>query len=491
MLKQTLSQKLLQKLSPQQIQLMKLLQVTTLELEQRIKSEIEENPALEEGEDDYESDEDFSEGDNEFDNTNDDDTTSENDNEREFDIDMYFDDDTPDYKLHVNNKSADDEERQIPFASGKSFHEHLLDQLALKNIEEELKTLAEYLIGNLDDDGYLRRELKAIVNDLLFSQNKKVSLEQLQEALKVVQDLEPTGIGARSLQECLIIQLQKNELKDEVIHKAIHLLEAYFEQFTKKHYDKIMAKMDIEEEELKDIIEEITRLNPKPGGSLKESNTPGQTIIPDFILMADGEELTLNLNQRNAPDLRISNGYKDLLKTYHDSKKKDKNMSDAYHFVKQKIDAAKWFIDAINQRQQTLTLTMQAIAEYQKDYFITGDETKLKPMILKDIADKIGLDISTISRVVNSKYVRTNYGTFLLKTFFSESLSTDSGEEVSTREVKKILQDNIDAEDKSKPLTDEALAALLNEKGYNIARRTVAKYREQLGLPVARLRKEL
>jgi RNA polymerase sigma-54 factor len=486
MLKQTLSQKLLQKLSPQQIQLMKLLQVTTLELDQRIKSEIEENPALEEGAEDYEQD-DFGSTENE----NDDNFEDNSENERDYDLDMYFDDDTPDYKLHVNNKGRDDDEKQVPFASGKSFHEALLDQLALKNINERERQLAEYLVGNLDDDGYLRRELKAIVNDLIFSQNISTSVSELELILEIVQDLEPTGVGARDLQECLVLQLLKAEPKDEYTEKAIYLLENLFEQFTKKHYDKIMAKMDIEEDDLRELIDIVTRLNPKPGGSLKESSEPRQTIIPDFNLMADNDELTLTLNHRNAPDLRISNSYKDLMKTYAESKKKDKGMSEAYNFVKQKIDSARWFIDAINQRQQTLTLTMQAIAEFQRDYFLTGDETKLKPMILKDIAEKIDLDISTVSRVVNSKYVRTNYGTFLLKTFFSESLSTDTGEEVSTREVKKILQDSIDAEDKAKPLTDEALAKLLKDKGYNIARRTVAKYREQLGLPVARLRKEL
>jgi len=488
MLRQSLSQKLLQKLSPQQIQLMKLLQVTTLELEQRIKSEIEENPALEEGADNFEEDE-FGSAENEYDNQE---TEGENqDQERDFDLDMYFDDDTPDYKLHVNNKSQDDEEKSIPFASGSTFHEVLIDQLNLKNISEREKMLAEYLVGNLDDDGYLRRELKAIVNDLIFTQNINTSTAELELILAIVQDLDPIGVGARNLQECLLIQLQKNEYKDYIIEKAIYLVENLFEQFTKKHYDKIMAKMDIDEEELKEIIEEITRLNPKPGGSVKDSNSPGQTIVPDFTLIADGEELQLSLNQRNAPELKISHAYKDLLKTYSESKKKEKSMTEAFQFVKQKIDSAKWFIEAINQRQQTLTFTMQAIADFQREYFLTGDETKLKPMILKDIAEMVNLDISTISRVVNSKYVRTNYGTFLLKTFFSESLSTDSGEEVSTREVKKILQDNVEAEDKSKPLTDDALAALLNDKGYNIARRTIAKYREQLGIPVARLRKEL
>ena len=480
MLRQTLQQKLLQKLSPQQIQLMKLLQVPTVELEQRIKEELEANPALDEGReeiaDEYSDDQDFDEG-----------TESRED----FDIDEYFDDDTPDYKTGVRNKGTGDDDKHIPLGSGKSFQEGLSSQLGMRILTDQQKIIAENLIGNLDDDGYLRRDLNAVVNDMAFSQNIMTTLDELEEVLFVIQQLDPPGVGARELRECLLIQLKRIENPSWEQALAIVVIEDYFELFSKKHYKKIIEKLDLEGEEmLKGAISEIVKLNPKPGNSMKDTSKTMQHVVPDFIVTVEDDELKLQLNQRNAPQLRVSKEYLEMLKGYA-ADKSDKKNKDAVLFVKQKIDSAKWFIDAIKQRQNTLTVTMTAILEHQKEYFLTGDEIKLKPMILKDIAEVVGMDISTISRVANSKYVQSPYGTFLLKTFFSESLSTESGEEVSTREVKKILQDAIDAEDKRKPLTDEKIASLLKEKGYNIARRTVAKYREILNIPVARMRKEL
>lgn len=478
MLKQTLQQKLLQKLSPQQIQLMKLLQVPTVELEQRIKEELEANPALDEG----------VEREDEFDEFEQEETRTE----EEFDISDYLDDDdTPDYKLSVSNKGRDDDDKDIPLGSGSTFRDLLIAQLGLRSLDEEESMLAENLIGNLDDDGYLRREIAAIVNDLAFSQNIITTADKLEEILKVIQDFDPPGVGARDLQECLLIQINKIEREEDSVTLARTVLEKFFEAFSKKHYDKILRRLEISDEQLKDAVDEIVRLNPKPGNSLRDSSKIVQHVVPDFIVVVEDDELRLTLNQRNAPDLKVSRQYKQMLETYAQQKKPDKKSKEAIMFVKQKIDGAKWFIDAIRQRQQTLMFTMNAILDYQEEYFLTGDETKIKPMILKDIAEIVQMDISTISRVANSKYVQTPYGTFLLKTFFSESLSTESGEEVSTREVKKILQESIDGEEKRKPLTDEKLAKLLKDKGYNIARRTVAKYREQLGIPVARLRKEL
>lgn len=481
MLKQSLQQKLLQKLSPQQIQLMKLLQVPTMELEQRIKEELEVNPALEEGrEDDYD----------EVDNTEDfgEDLSDSRD---EFDINDYLDDDTPDYKLSTGG-TGNDEEKDMPMGSSRSFHENLRSQLGLRDLTEFQMVLGDNIIGNLDDSGYLRREIVSIVNDMAFTQNIMVTEEQLLEVLEAIQDLDPPGVGARDLRECLLIQLRrKANRQDPILETAIEVLDKYFEEFTRKHYDQIVKRMDIDEEDLRDAVNEILRLNPKPGNSMQESTKSVQHLVPDFLITVEDDDVRLELNQRNAPDLRISSQYKEMLRGYAASSKGDKQQKEAVMFVKQKIDAAKWFIDAILQRQQTLLLTMQAILTFQEDYFLTGDETKLKPMILKDIAELVNMDISTISRVANSKYVQTPYGTFLLKTFFSESLAKDTGEEVSTREVKKILQDAIEAEDKRKPLTDDRLTSLLKEKGYNIARRTVAKYREQLNIPVARMRKEL
>ncbi|HKK40091.1 MAG TPA: RNA polymerase factor sigma-54 [Cryomorphaceae bacterium] len=482
MLKQSLQQKLLQKLSPQQIQLMKLLQVPTIELEQRIKEEMETNPALEEGAD--EEEEDIKE-----------ETEWEEESKEEaeeFDFSDYIqDDDMPAYKTSISNKSADDDEKSTPYAAGSSFRENLESQLSLRDITDEEELLAQTLIGNFDDDGYLRRDLENIVDDLAFSQNLMTSVEELEKMLSMIQKLDPAGVGARSLQECLLIQLKRQDQTYPSVRIAKEIIEKHFDAFTKKHYDRILKKLEISNEDLKIAVSEIIKLNPKPGNSSRDSGKSNQQIVPDFAIVVEEDELRLSLNGRNAPELKVSNSYREMMKGYAESKQKDKKQKEAVQFVKQKIDSAKWFIDAIKQRQQTLLHTMDAIMNYQKEYFLSGDETKLKPMILKDIAEIVHMDISTISRVANSKYVQTPYGTFLLKSFFSESLSTDSGEEVSTREVKKILLDSIGAEDKKKPLTDEKLANFLRDKGYNIARRTVAKYREQLNIPVARLRKQL
>lgn len=487
MLKQGLYFKLQQKLSPQQIQLMKLLQVPTAELEQRVKQEIEENPALEEGEDHDEEDtptEDQAIAESQ-------EVQGNEENERDdFDMSDYFqDDDTPDYKLSVNNSGPDDEERDIPLAGGSTFQDNMKAQLSLRNVDERITMLAENLIGNLDEDGYLRRDLDSIVNDLAFTQNVMCEVTELQKALKVLQSLDPPGVAARDLRECLLIQVERmpHSLEQRV---AQEILDKNFEAFSKKHYDRILDRLEIDEEALKGAIDLIVHLNPKPGNTMRETDKPSQEIIPDFAVMAIDGMLELSLNGRNAPELRVSRAYREMIKDYSRNKK-DKDQRDALQFIKQKLDSAKWFIDAIKQRQNTLLVTMEAIMEHQREFFLTGDEAKMKPMILKDIAERVGLDISTISRVANSKYVQTNYGTFLLKFFFSESLTNEAGEEVSTREVKKILKDAIEAEEKRKPLTDDELTALLKGKGYNIARRTVAKYREQLSIPVARLRKEL
>ncbi len=472
---------MLQKLSPQQIQLMKLLQLPTVALEQRVKEEMESNPALDEGkEEDEELDEDKYE-------ERDDSTETQED----FDFPDYMDDDTPDYKYQVSNKGRDDDEKDIPYSGGSTFHERLMTQVHLQNLDEKQEEIADHLVGSLDDSGYLRRDLNSIEDDLAFTRNVMASQEEILEVLKVIQQMDLAGVGARDLQECLIIQIKRKKNKTFVTRVAIEILEEHFEEFTKKHYAKILNKMEIENEDLKDAIEEILRLNPKPGNSLNTSGKTIQVVVPDFGLRIIDGELDITLNGRNAPQLRVSREYRDMIDHYKKTEKASKSEKEAMSFVKQKLDTAKWFIDAIQQRQNTLLNTMTTIAEFQKEYFLEGDETKLKPMILKDIADIIHMDISTVSRVVNSKYVSTPYGTFLLKSFFSESLSKEDGEEVSTREVKKILTDVIEAEDKKKPLTDEKLSQILKEKKYNIARRTVAKYREQLHIPVARLRKEL
>lgn len=479
-LRQTFQQKMLQKLSPQQIQLMKLLQVPTIELEERIKEEMEENPALEEGREESDTEQD------EYDEGLEDQTEAE----KEFDITEYLDDDVPSYKTSIKNKGVDDDDKAVPISSGISFQEVLSQQIALRDLDTRELEITEHLIGNLDESGYLRRELENIVDDLMFAQNISTSEEELERLLDVVQTLDPPGVGARGLQECLLIQLnRKGNSSMPVVHARMVLKEC-FDEFTKKHYTKILDKLELEEADLKAAIAEIVKLNPKPGNSLKSTNSIVQHVIPDFIITEEEEELQLSLNGRNAPDLRVNRTYSEMLHAYADNKE-DKQAKEAALFVKQKLDSAKWFIDAIKQRQQTLLFTMTAIMNYQKEFFLTGDETKLKPMILKDIAEIVQMDISTVSRVSNSKYVQTIFGTFLLKFFFSESLSTDSGEEVSTREVKKILQDAVEDENKQKPLTDEKLMDLLKSKGYNIARRTVAKYREQLNISVARLRKEL
>jgi len=485
MLSQKLQQKLLQKLSPQQIQMIKLLEVPTLQIEQRIKKELEENPALEEGTEEGEvpaeenEEESFEEKDKD---------------QEEFTLDDYLDDDDiPEYRLQANNYSKDDDKRSdIPFSGGSSFHEHLESQFGLRELTERQKILGEYIIGNIDEDGYLRREIINIVDDLAFIQNIHTTEKELEEVLLVIQDLEPAGVGARTLRECLMLQLEKKDNSDPAMKLAYSIIDQYFEEFSKRHYDKIIMKMGISESDLKSAIEEVLKLNPKPGGIFSDPFSKiVQPIIPDFILELSEEGFDLHLNSRNLPELRLSPAYSEMLQSYSRGKGNKKEMKDAVMFVKQKIDSARWFIDAIKQRQNTLLLTMNAILEYQQEYFIDGDETKLKPMILKDVAEMTGLDISTISRVANSKYIQTHFGIFPLKFFFSEGLQTDSGEEVSTREIKRILQDCIGNEEKRRPLTDEKLTDILQEKGYQIARRTVAKYREQLNIPVARLRKEI
>jgi RNA polymerase sigma-54 factor len=481
-LKQQLSQKLEQRLSPQQIQLMKLLQVPTMELDQRIKQELEENPALEEGMDQIEDD---------FNDADDDYAEGEKDFDEDFDFSDYFDDDTPDYKTQANNTSKDEEERGIPLSVEASFQEKLTEQLHLLDLDDTQFLIAETIIGNLDESGYLNREVDAIVDDLAFSANIMVTEAEVEQVLKLVQELDPAGIGARDLRECLLLQIERKQEGNITLFTAKKILQNHFEEFTKKHYDKIQKKLEIEDEDLKDAIDAIIRLNPKPGGSMKEAAKNQQQIIPDFMITEMEGRLDLSINGRNTPELKVSKEYEQLMRSYSEGAKTSRSDKDALVFVKSKLEGAKWFIDAIKQRQNTLYTTMEAIMNYQRAFFLTGDETKMKPMILKDIAEIVHLDISTVSRVANSKYVQTGYGVFSLKYFFSESLSTDSGEEVSTREVKKILSDAIEAESKKKPLTDEHLAKLLNDKGYNIARRTIAKYREQLNIPVARLRKEL
>jgi RNA polymerase sigma-54 factor len=485
MLNQRLQQKLLQKLSPQQIQMIKLLEVPTLQIEQRIKKELEENPALEEGTEDEEASPEETE----------DDLYEEDDKDQdEFTLDDYLEDDEiPDYKLQANNYSKDDDKKsEIPFSAGSSFHEHLETQLGLRELTDKQKILSEYIIGNIDEDGYLRREPANIVDDMAFLQNVQTTEQELEEVLRIVQDLEPAGVGARTLRECLMLQLERKDLSDPAAKLAYLIIDQHFEEFSKRHYDKIITRLGISEDDLKSAIEEVLRLNPKPGGLFSDPFTKtAQPIIPDFILEHSEDGFDLHLNSRNLPELRLSTAYSEMLKEYTREKANKKEMKEAILFVKQKIDSAKWFIDAIKQRQNTLLLTMNAILEYQQEYFIDGDETKLKPMILKDVAEMTGLDISTVSRVANSKYIQTHFGIYPLKFFFSEGLQTDSGEEVSTREIKRILQDCIDNEQKRHPLTDERLTEILQEKGYQIARRTVAKYREQLNIPVARLRKEI
>lgn len=493
------SQRLLQKLSPQQIQLMKLLQLPTLQLEERVKEEMEENPALEFSADDpddlslnersneeIEAELSAQEGEEELDGSQ-----EEYDN---IDLNEYIkegDDEDADYNFQRDAYSSDEEASpayQPRFETG--FYDHLLAQLNMLNLNEEQHRLGEFLIGSIDEDGYLRRDIPSIKDDLAFRQNVIAEDEDIMKVLKLIQEFEPIGVGATNLQECLLIQLKKKEKSDCVLH-AIKILEKFFDEFIKKHYEKIQRMMNLSDDDLRDVIHVIIKLNPKPGTLYSGGSAAETYVLTDFTVINQNGKLEIQLNQRNAPDLRVSSSFRDMLFDYNKSEKKDSRQKDAILFIKQKIDSAKWFIDAIKQRQQTLMQTMTRIVQLQEEFFTTGDESNLRPMILKDVSDRTGLDISTISRVVNSKYVQTEFGTYKLKYFFSESLSTDSGDEVSTREVKKILDDLISSEDKKTPLSDERLMEMLNEKGYNIARRTVAKYREQMNIPVARLRKTL
>jgi RNA polymerase sigma-54 factor len=488
MLKQFLNLKLSQKLSPQQIQLMKLIQLPTQAFEQRLKEEMVENPALESGKEEeelYEKDE--------FDNNDeyDDYEGNENIDADEINIDEYLsNDETPDYKLQANNYSDDDEDREIPFASATSFHQDLINQLNTFVLSDEEHDIAEFLIGSIDDDGYLRRDIQDIVDDMAFTQGIYTDEKMVEKMLHIIQDLEPAGVGARNLKECLLLQL-RHKTPTEYVDLAIRIIQNEFEAFSKKHYEKLLTIYDISKEQLKKAIEEIEKLNPKPGGAFDSSSRVVEQIVPDFAIRIVDGELELTLNGRNTPTLHVSKDYQEMLQTYKVSKDKSHSQKDAVQFIKQKLDSAKWFIDAIRQRQETLFVTMNAIMHLQQEYFLDGEETKLKPMILKDVADLVGLDISTVSRVANSKYVDTPYGTKLVKEFFSESMKNDQGEDVSTLEIKKILKTVIEEEDKSKPLPDDQLAEILKEKGYPIARRTIAKYRDLLDIPVARMRKKI
>lgn len=490
MLRQSQVLKLQQKLSPQQIQLMKLIQLPTQALEDRIQEELEVNPALET---ESQADEDPFESDYE---TPEDDYGSADDEERysepkEQDFSEELFDDTPEYRLNANNYSADDEIYEAPIVARMDLSDVLHEQLALRSVAPQKEALCKYLIGTLDDDGYLRRELVDIVDDLAFSLGIFIEPSELEEALRVIQSMDPAGVGARNLQECMTLQLARRPDTPTVLN-ARALVVRYFDELAKRHYSRMMQGLGTNEEGLKSALEEISRINPKPGGSATQGAEPSQVVVPDFLVTAIDSKLELKLNGRNAPELNVSREYKEMLAHYRQAKGFDSDkQKEAFSFIKGKIDSAKWFIEAIKQRQQTLLLTMSAIMRYQEDYFLTGDDRRLKPMILKDIADEVGMDISTVSRVASQKYVQTPFGTFLIKRFFSESMTNSEGEEVSTREIKKILEESIGEEDSRDPLTDDALAVLLKDKGYPIARRTVAKYREQLGMPVARLRKTL
>ena len=466
MLKQGLQQKQQQKLSPLQIQTIKLLELPTLELEQKIRKEIEENPVLDEITESGDPDD---------------------DSPKNVSLSEYpADDPTPSYKLYVNNQGKDLKPQYNTFSVKESFQENLVVQLGYRKMDERSRSIAVFIIGSLDDDGYLRRDLESLSYDILLRLNIETDEQEVEKILKVIQEFEPAGVGARNLQECLLLQISP---KNEAQNRARTILEEYFEEFTKKHYAKISSKMGITQEELKEAIDEIIRLNPRPGGQIDDSyDEQAQQIIPDFLLEEKDGELIMSMPKFSAPELKVNRRYAELLMNSSPNTKAGK---EAASFVKQKLDSAKWFIEAIKQRQNTLQNTMNAIIDFQREYFMDGDETKLKPMVLKNIAEKTGLDISTISRVVNCKYIQTHFGIYPLKYFFSEGLMTEGGEEVSTREIKKILLDSVDAEDKNKPLTDEELVEVLQQKGYKVARRTVAKYREQLNIPIARLRKEL
>ncbi|MCQ2251571.1 MAG: RNA polymerase factor sigma-54 [Bacteroidales bacterium] len=511
--------KLIQKLSPQQIQLIKLLEIPTMELEQRIKREIEENPVLEEGGDDHDEEPANSEPDYDMDrNDSDSKDQADNDSDQSLDSDIsdnymeesyddkigeytpddyYDDDEIPNYKLNANNYSDDDDDNktEIPYTAASSLHETLLSQLGLGILNEDEQLLAEYIIGNIDDDGYLRRPLESIVDDLAFNAKIETNEKELQKLLVIIQDFDPAGVGARDLQECLKIQIVKKYRNGQgnklALKTAYRILNDYFEEFTKKHYQKILSKIDIDPDTMKQAVDEIMHLNPKPGSIYANALAKNsQHIIPDFILEDKDGEPIVHLNSKNVPELRVNKTYSDMMEQMQ-KKKGDSKDKDTLAFVKSKMDSAKWFIEAIRQRQNTLLATMEAIVRFQSEYFVDGNETKLKPMILKDIAERTGYDISTISRVANSKYIQTHFGIFPLKFFFSEAMKTENGDEVSTREIKKILKECIDGENKNRPLTDEKLAQILQKRGYQIARRTVAKYREQMNILVARLRKKL
>lgn len=500
MLDQKLQQKQQQKLSPQQIQVIKMLEIPTMELDTRIKEEIEANPALEVDIDDDDNEEqekieseDDAPGESDNDSEMDDENSDEEKND-EFDIDDYFNEDEyTNYKESVNNTSPDqDDTKEIPFSAGNSFQENIKSQLGLLNLSEDDMVLADFLIGNIDEDGYLRRDLESVSDDILLLQNISASVEDLRRILRAIQTLDPAGIGATSLQECLLLQIDRLQKTPKSL-TARAVIKDYYEEFTKKHYDKIQQALEIEEEDLKAAIDIIVKLNPKPGNGSVDAyaKTFNQAIIPDFNLENINGEMVLSINSRNIPNLKVSKTYVSMLQEYKPTQNSNSKEREAFDFIKQKLDSAKWFIEAIKQRNNTLLSTMQVIFDYQKEFFMSGDESKLKPMILKDIADKTGLDISTVSRVANSKHIQTPYGVYSLKYFFSEGLQTESGEEASSRQIKQILQDTIAEEDKRKPYTDEQLADVLKSKGFIIARRTIAKYREQLGLPVGRLRKEL
>ncbi|KAB1156735.1 RNA polymerase factor sigma-54 [Flavobacterium luteum] len=488
MLKQFLNLKLSQKLSPQQIQLMKLIQLPTQAFEQRLKEEMNENPALEAGKEEeelYEKDE--------FDNNDEFDDYEDNESigAEEINIDEYLsNDETPDYKTQSNNYSDDDEDRESPLTAPISFHQDLINQLNTFILNDEEREIAEFLVGSIDDMGYIRRSIADIVDDMAFTQAIYTDEKKVEKMLYIIHELEPSGVGARDLQECLLLQL-KHKTPTEYIALAIDIIENQFDAFTKKHYDKLLQKYNVSNEQLKKAIHEIEKLNPKPGGSFTGNNKITENVVPDFAIRIVDGNLELTLNGRNAPSLHVSKDYQEMMQTYKDSRDKSNAQKDAVQFIKQKLDSAKWFIDAIRQRQETLFVTMNAIMHFQQEFFLEGDETKMKPMILKDIADMVGLDISTVSRVANSKYVETPYGTKLIKEFFSEAMKNDQGEDVSTLEIKKILKNTIEEEDKHKPLPDDQLAEILKEKGYPIARRTIAKYREQLDIPVARMRKKM
>jgi RNA polymerase sigma-54 factor len=489
MLKQDLRLKQLLKLSPQQIQLMKLVQLPILAFEEVVKQEIEENPALEDdSHDDYYDAADSFDSENEFDDSAD----SEIIDAPDINIDEYLsDDEVPSYRVQSNNYSDDDDNKELPYAQYESFQEHISSQLHTFRLAENEEEIADFIVGNLDDDGYLRRDLSSIVDDLAFTQGIYTNVQTIEKLLtNYIQRLDPTGIGARDLRECLLLQLRSKNPTDST-ELAYKIINEMFDAFTKKHYNKIQQKFSISEESLKCAVNEIERLNPKPGKAFTNNSKNTEQIIPDFTIRIVNGDLELTLNGRNAPELKISREYSEMLDTYKNTEHKSREQKDAVMFVKQKLDSAKWFIDAIKQRQQTLYITMKSIMDYQMDYFLTGDEELIKPMILKDIAEITGLDISTISRVANSKYVNTPYGTLLIKDLFSESLTNSDGDEVSTREIKTILQEVIENEDTKKPLTDDNLMKILNDKGYNIARRTIAKYRDQLNIPVARLRKKI